>query len=292
MPCSHCQEPLVGLANKPNSVPNQWAWVMASGWLPKPSLKDMLNQEGLVTLVPSHLHQYHSISVIKTCLHDQQTSQYLLNDEMYPDFGPWPVHQEWGWVPQWGQDWGQRQQEVWTAPPQSPSLSSDHRFKSDWSSASTSSLVSLMFEIVGGSRHSHCGWWPYREPRGHMKINLPVFKDEDTKDTVTYQSWCWDLTVYHCMECWDYTLLPYVICSLQGYLGELVRSSGTDITLDDVLTMLDEHYNNVKALDALKQELFQLQMGKNRQCQVGKCACWDTSRFSQYHSWNVSLWTM
>ena len=33
-----------------------------------------------------------------------------------------------------------------------------------------------------------------------------------------------------------------------------------DITLDDVLMILDEHYNNVKALDVLNQELFQLQM--------------------------------
>ena len=33
-----------------------------------------------------------------------------------------------------------------------------------------------------------------------------------------------------------------------------------DITLDDVLTSLDEHYNNVNALDALNQELFQLWM--------------------------------
>ena len=40
--------------------------------------------------------------------------------------------------------------------------------------------------------------------------------------------------------------------------GELVQSSGTDITLDDVLMILDEHYNNVKVLDALNQELFQL----------------------------------
>ena len=31
-----------------------------------------------------------------------------------------------------------------------------------------------------------------------------------------------------------------------------------DITLDNVLTILDEHYNNVKALDALNQELLQL----------------------------------
>ena len=37
-------------------------------------------------------------------------------------------------------------------------------------------------------------------------------------------------------------------------------SSRTDITLDDVLPILDEHYNNMKALDALNQELFQLQM--------------------------------
>ena len=55
-------------------------------------------------------------------------------------------------------------------------------------------------------------------------------------------------------------LLPYVIWSLQGYPGELVQSLGTDITLDDMLTTLDQHYNNMKALDALNQELFQLQM--------------------------------
>ena len=34
-----------------------------------------------------------------------------------------------------------------------------------------------------------------------------------------------------------------------------------DITLDNVLTILDKHYNNPKALDALNQELFKLQMG-------------------------------
>ena len=62
------------------------------------------------------------------------------------------------------------------------------------------------------------------------------------------------------MGCRDHTLLPYAIRSLQGYPGELVQSSSTYITLDDVLTILDEHYNNVKVLDALNQELFQLQM--------------------------------
>ena len=68
--------------------------------------------------------------------------------------------------------------------------------------------------------------------------------------------------VYHHAGCQDCTLLPYVICSLQSYPGELVRSSGTDVTLDAILTIRDEHYNNVKALDTLNQELFQLWMGE------------------------------
>ena len=93
-----------------------------------------------------------------------------------------------------------------------------------------------------------------------MKINLHVLKDEDAKDAVTNQCWRWDLTVYWHAGCRDHTLLPYAIWSLQGYPGELVWSSGMDITLDDMLTILDEHYNNVKALDALNQELFQQQI--------------------------------
>ena len=64
-----------------------------------------------------------------------------------------------------------------------------------------------------------------------MKINLPIFKDEDAKDTVTYQSCRWDLTVYRCAGCRDCTLLQYAIISLQGYPSELVQSSGTDIIL-------------------------------------------------------------
>ena len=73
-----------------------------------------------------------------------------------------------------------------------------------------------------------------------MKINLPIFKDEDAKDAVTYKSLRWDLTVYCHAGCRDCTLLPYAIGSLQGYPRELVQSSGMDITLDDVLTILDD----------------------------------------------------
>ena len=93
-----------------------------------------------------------------------------------------------------------------------------------------------------------------------MKINLHVFKDEDAKDVVTYQSWRWDLTMCQHAGCRDHTLIPYAIQPLQAYPGELVQSSGMDITLGDVLTILSEHYNNVKVLDILNQELFQLRM--------------------------------
>ena len=120
------------------------------------------------------------------------------------------------------------------------------------------SSISSQLDHSDGSGHLRQGRRHQEET--HMKINLPIFKDEDTKDAVTYQSWRWDLTVYRHAGCRDRTLLPYAIRSLQGYPGELVWSSGTDITLNEVLTILDEHYNNVKALDALNQELFQMRM--------------------------------
>ena len=79
--------------------------------------------------------------------------------------------------------------------------------------------------------------------------------------------------------CRDCTLLPYAIQSLQGYPGELVWSSSMDIMLDNVLTILDEHYNNVKALDALNQELFQLRRADKETVSIGASISQDISRF-------------
>ena len=93
-----------------------------------------------------------------------------------------------------------------------------------------------------------------------MKINLLIFKDKDAKDAVTYQSWRWNLTMYQCVGCRDCNLSPYTIRSLLGYPGELVWSSGTDITLDYMLMILDEYNYNAEVLDVLNQELFQLWM--------------------------------
>ena len=41
-----------------------------------------------------------------------------------------------------------------------------------------------------------------------MKINLPIFKDEDAKDAVTYQSWRWDLMVYQWYVVQDAEITP------------------------------------------------------------------------------------
>ena len=70
-----------------------------------------------------------------------------------------------------------------------------------------------------------------------------------------------------------------------------MRSSGTDITLGDVLTILEEHYNNVKALDTLNQELFQLCMDEKETVSDLGCVCKETFRFLQHHSQKIFLHT-
>ena len=167
----------------------------------------------------------------------------------------YPLSPHW---PSRGQECNRRWRDQRPQSPQLPSPSPDCGFKSDRSSLSTTSSMSSRSDWSDGSRCSRQG--RQHQEEACMKINLPIFKDEDAKDAVTYQSWRWHLTVCQCAGCKDCTLLPYAIRSLQAYPGELVWSSGTDITLDDVLTILDKHYNNVKALDVLNQELFQLWM--------------------------------
>ena len=51
----------------------------------------------------------------------------------------------------------------------------------------------------------------------------------------------------------------------KGFLEDLVRSLGEDVTLDDVLWMLDEHYCVMMTFNALGKELYFLKngMGEN-----------------------------
>ena len=48
-----------------------------------------------------------------------------------------------------------------------------------------------------------------------------------------------------------------------------MRSLETDITLDDVLTTLEEHYNNVKPWTPLTMSSFSYTWVKKRQYQIG-----------------------
>ena len=75
---------------------------------------------------------------------------------------------------------------------------------------------------------------------------------------MTYCSWRWDVPIFCCSGWDDQHLLPYVIQSLQGFLGDLARSLGKDITLIDILQTLDEHYGMVMMFDALSKELYSL----------------------------------
>ena len=97
--------------------------------------------------------------------------------------------------------------------PQFPSPSPDHLLKSNRSSLSMASSMLSRSDRSDGSWHPQWGRQHW-EDRACMKVNLPVFKDEDAKDTVTYQSWRWDLTVFWHVGCRDYTLLPNAIRSL------------------------------------------------------------------------------
>ena len=111
-----------------------------------------------------------------------------------------------------GQECNRRRGDQRPPSPRFPSPSLDHGLESDRSSLSMMSSMSSRSDHSDRSRHSRWGRWHWEET--HMKINLPIFKDKDTKDAVTYQSWRWDLTVYQHAGCRDHTLLPYAIRSL------------------------------------------------------------------------------
>ena len=75
------------------------------------------------------------------------------------------------------------------------------------------------------------------------------------------------------LSSWVLRLHPSPLCHpfITRLSREFVRSFGIDITLDDILNILGEHYNNVKALDTLNQELFQMHMGKGNHVRMGVC---------------------
>ena len=130
--------------------------------------------------------------------------------------------------------------------------------------------------------------WLAQPGRGlRVKVNLLTFKDEKTKDVVTYHSWQWDIAIF-CHSGWDdQHFLPHIISSLQGFSGDLARNPGTNATLNDVLQILDEHYGMVMTFDTLSKELYSLKLeaGEN----VAKLGVWLLQQIqileSEYPGW-------
>ena len=73
-----------GWANKPISMPTQWAWVKASGSSPKPSPNDALNPGDPGIPTPFSLHHYHLTSAIRISSHGQQNTRMQLNNGKQP----------------------------------------------------------------------------------------------------------------------------------------------------------------------------------------------------------------
>ena len=94
-----------------------------------------------------------------------------------------------------------------------------------------------------------------------MKVNLPIFKDEKSKDAVTYCSWQWDVTIFHWSRWDNQHLLPYVFHSHQEFPADLANSLGKDATLSVVLQTLDKDYSLIMMFDALSKELYSLEQG-------------------------------
>ena len=94
-----------------------------------------------------------------------------------------------------------------------------------------------------------------------MKVNLPIFKDEKTKNALTYQAWQWDAAIFCHSGLHDQHLLPNVFQSLPGVPWTSCQDLGEDATLTNILQTLDEHYGVVMMFDALSKELYSLKQG-------------------------------
>ena len=84
-------------------------------------------------------------------------------------------------------------------------LSGGWPFSVGWSSdcgSNWSSLHSTMMRASSGSLHAGRDLW--------VKVTLPAFKDEKSKDVVTYYSWWWGVVIFHQSGWDDQHLLPYV----------------------------------------------------------------------------------
>ena len=126
--------------------------------------------------------------------------------------------------------------------------------------------LTMMRACNSNHRSAHAG-------RGlQVKVNLPTFKDEKSKDVVTYCSWWWAITIFGQSGWDDQHLLPYIFGSLQGFLGNLARSLVKDATMNNVVQMLGEHYGVLMMFNTLIKELYSLKQGSSENiAEFGVC---------------------
>ena len=90
----------------------------------------------------------------------------------------------------------------------------------------------------------------------HGKIDLPIFKNEDAKDGITYMAWRHDVRLYRMQGVPDRVLLPRVYRSLQGPPGDLARGLGLNVSLPEMIEYLDQYYGNSLGYDQLMGGLY------------------------------------
>ena len=111
-----------------------------------------------------------------------------------------------------------------------------------------------------------------------VKVNLSTFKDKMAKDTVTYHSWHWDVSVF-CHSGWDD---QHFFKCLQGSPGDLVKSLREDTTLGNILWMLDEHYGIVMTFNALSKKLYPTSRELERMWLSLEYICHNRFRYSRW----------
>ena len=132
----------------------------------------------------------------------------------------------------------------------------------DYSTASSgteSSATSVSTQVPGRGRRRR-----RRRRRSHRggkpKISIPVFKADDAKGAVTYATWRYDVNSHRELVD-DAFLRPYVIASLQGSPGEIIRSMSETTTLTEVLEKMDKYFGDVRTFEQLNQSFYDLKMG-------------------------------
>ena len=151
---------------------------------------------------------------------------------------------------------------MWNPRPLHQEMPMETTEEEDYSTA-TSGTESTASEAPSRSsrrRHRRRRRRPRENRGGKPKINIPTFKADDAKGAVTYASWRYDVNSYR-GQVNDEFLRPYVIASLQGSPGELIRSMPETTPLAGVLDKLDKYFGDVRTFEQLNKSFYDLKMG-------------------------------